>query len=104
MVLREKITFQRALTTSDGAGGKKLSGWDDLHTCYADVKPLSGVRALEYTQVTGKISYEITMRSQMETFTPEKDMSVYWRGIRLTIQGAIDTRVYRHIKFTAYGG
>jgi SPP1 family predicted phage head-tail adaptor len=103
MVLREKIKFQRGTTASDGAGGKKLSGWEDLHTCYADVRPLSGVRALEYTQVTGKIGYEVTMRSQQETFTPGKDMSVLWRGIRLTIQGAIDTRNYRHIKFTAYG-
>jgi SPP1 family predicted phage head-tail adaptor len=102
-MMRERIIFQTPTTATDGAGGKKLSSWVDTYECWAEVKPLSGQRALEFTKITGKIGYQVKARWQGSGVTPTPQMSVYWRGKRYTIQGAIDYVPYRHIEFLMNG-
>lgn len=102
MKYREKIVFLTPTTVDDGAGGTKLSANATTYTCWASVKALSGSRALEFSQITGKIGYEIEMRYQFD-FAPTPAMQVQWRGKILTIHGAIDSRITeREVKFTAY--
>lgn len=101
--MRERIIFQEPVVVADGAGGTRLTGWKDLYACWAHIRPLSGSRQMENTQLRNTLGYEIEMRNQFTAFTPDSTMSVLWRGKRLKIQGGLYVVNYENIKFTAHG-
>ena len=59
--LRHPITLQGQGTTRD-AGGGISSGWSDIATIYADIRPKTGKEVYTQGKGVGSVSHEITVR------------------------------------------
>ncbi len=99
--MRERITFVWSESQPDGAGGW-IPAQEQTKTVWADVKSLSGARALDRTQIQNTLAYEITIRYQYD-FTPTPEMVIQFREMDLTIHGGIDVReTEKKIKLIAH--
>lgn len=61
--MRNKVTFQKPEEVPDGQGGFLLN-FSDYYSDWADVKPLNGLRSLEYYKVFNRQPYLITTRDR----------------------------------------
>ena len=58
--MREKIIIKSLKTTSDGQGGVTEGTPTTVATLWAKVEPFSASRTLQYGQISGSQSYQIT--------------------------------------------
>ena len=63
--LRDRIEIQELVKEPDGAGGF-LAEWRTIEETWASVTPMSGTRALEFSQTVGFYPYMIRMRQAIE--------------------------------------
>lgn len=60
----KRVTVQTRTKISDGRGGW-LNEWSDSYTSWASVRPLRGMRRLEYGQMGFTVVYEVEMRKRV---------------------------------------
>jgi len=67
--LRDRVKIQVLQKEPDGAGGF-LAQWVDVEETWANLVPMKGTRALEFSQTVGFYPVMITMRlTQLDTIT-----------------------------------
>jgi SPP1 family predicted phage head-tail adaptor len=71
--LRHRLTLERLVQTTDGAGGFQES-WDVEATVWARLRPLSGGEGVDAGRLAGRHGYEITIR-----YRPGVDLSMRFR-------------------------
>jgi len=79
--LRERITIQQEVRSSDGMGGGGVT-WNDVDTVWAKVSPLRGVERTQANQQQGEVMYRITMRYRTDIKT---DMRIAWGSVMFNI-------------------
>jgi SPP1 family predicted phage head-tail adaptor len=60
-LLTRRVTFQKKRTTLD-AYGHPTTGWDDVVTVWARVRPISTGERLRASEVGASISHDVTVR------------------------------------------
>jgi len=60
--LRQRITFQRRLTASDGYGNHQ-GDWADLFTRWASINPTRGGEEIQAGRIAGKATWDLWMRN-----------------------------------------
>jgi SPP1 family predicted phage head-tail adaptor len=103
MKYRDKIVFVTQSTTSDGAGGKTVTGLTTMLTCWAKMESKGLSRSLQDSRITHNCAYEITLPYQFG-YTPTPKDFIQFNGQTLTIHGVPDVRIReKEIKILAYG-
>lgn len=64
--LRDRVTFQRATRTPDGAGGAALA-WTDEVTVWGGFRPQRGRETLEVGRLESAVAGVLTVRSSPDT-------------------------------------
>lgn len=82
--LQEQITVQRAVRTSDGAGGF-AQAWGTLYTLWCKVEAQSGDELLRAERVQAQQRYKITVRANEAPDLRASDR-VVWNGSPLNIR------------------
>ncbi len=72
--LTERVTFRREVRTDDGMGGSR-SGWQDIATRWALVRPMTGRERLAADKVEASANYLIVVRAPCDV--REKDIVVW---------------------------
>lgn len=105
-LLNRRVTFQRKRAALD-AYGHPTTGWDDVVTVWARVRPISTGERLRASEVGGSITHEVTTRWHPQ-IDPALDVAA-WRikyGARLfNIQAPRDVdEGHRMLMFTCTEG
>jgi len=74
--MRKRVTVQRVTETSDEIGGA-TEGYATTGTIWAEVKELTGHRALEYSQVIEGKPYEVKTRYRTDITIDSKCLLIY---------------------------
>ena len=100
--LDQRVTFREKVETSDGAGGTTVS-WQDFATRWAQIKPMSGERRFQASQVDFTRDYEVTVRRDPSI---TEDLAIIWQGQTFEIQFISDfgpRSAYTRIECTSGG-
>ncbi len=87
--LRERVTLQTAVLTSDGGGGSERN-WQDLAEVWASVAPVGADGRFEAEQVTLPVTYQITVRYDSALTGARRIML---RGQGLTVLSVINAGI-----------
>lgn len=84
--LREPLTIQRKLATSDGMGGEAIQ-WITLAIIRGDVRPLSGREAVQAMQLQASLTHRVYIRYRAD-LTPADRLVM--RGQPLQIRAIVN--------------
>lgn len=84
--LRERVTLQTAVLTSDGGGGSARS-WQDLADVWALVTPVGAAGRAEAEQITLPVTYQITVRFDNTLAGARR---IIFRGQGLTVLSVVN--------------
>jgi SPP1 family predicted phage head-tail adaptor len=82
---RERVTFQRFTSASDGAGGT-VQTWTDLIGRYCEVKPISGGERAAAQQTESPRNYRLSVPNDSGTRALTTADRVVWEGITMQIR------------------
>src|SRR5690554_4826665 len=74
--LTERVTFQKEVTVPDGGGGS-VKTWQDVATCWAQVRPLRGSERAQFGAIQAPANYRIAIRRRTDI---DESMRVVWSG------------------------
>lgn len=58
---KQRVSVERYTTTSDGMGGTTQT-WAEIDKVWANIRPLSGQKRLEFGKLDSTVTHEIQMR------------------------------------------
>jgi SPP1 family predicted phage head-tail adaptor len=80
--LTERVSILQPVTSTDELGGQVVS-WEELASCWAEVRPMSGNRErVVAQQVNSQPGYRVVMRLRSDVTA---DMRVQWKNRSLAI-------------------
>lgn len=95
--MRDKVTFQRPVYTSDGAGGSALS-WQEVAQLFAHIDGSSVTESVREAQMQARRSYNITIRRNIAI---KPDMRVIYNGLELHITSVLHDADRKHTNIKA---
>jgi len=88
--MNEKIVIKAVNPTSDGQGGSTEGALTTVCTMWAKVSPFSANRTLQYGQITGSQTYEITMNYR-DDITISATNIIEWNSKTLAVHSVRQT-------------
>lgn len=85
--LRHRINIQR-LEKSRTPLGEVVESWNDLFTCHADVRPLTGKETYVSQQMAAEVNHEVTLRYRSDI--KPADRIIDKQGRILDIKSVLD--------------
>jgi len=76
---RDEIVIKAVTSTSDGQGGTTKTGTTDI-TIFAQVKPVSAKRMMEFDREFSSKGYEVTIHRDDFDFTNIGDHTILWES------------------------
>lgn len=97
---RKRVVIQRAAETSDGIGGA-TEAYSTIGTVWAEVKELTGHRALEYAQVIEGKPYEVKTRYRTD-ITIDSKCTLTYKSRTLYVHTCTTNEMNKDFNIIAY--
>jgi SPP1 family predicted phage head-tail adaptor len=102
--LDQRIVVRREVITPDGSGGFN-SEWQDVVTCWAAPRPMSGREREQAQRLNAQSNYIFTVRDSVIRVNSidERDV-IYWHGVTFNIRHIPDKARARFVEIEAERG
>lgn len=92
----QRVTIRRPTTTTNGAGEALTSGWADVATVWASVRPTSAKERIERGQIDQTSSFVVRVRYSTATKTVDSSCRLTFKGRTFEIGSVVNVDEANH--------